>query len=332
MEHSLLKQLSVITEEEKEILAGRDGINRSLYMADNSHEIDHGLLLEKGKLITLRPHTRFVYFPKHTHNYMEMIYMCKGKTRHRINGIDLLLQEGEILLLSQNAVQEVFPAGEDDVGVNFIIWPQFFDTTLKILGEEDNQIRDFLVNCLKSKNAGTGYLHFKVSDVLPIQNLVENLIWTLTSEGANKRRISPWTMGLLFLQLVNHTENLYTDPRFSEQQLMLRVLRYIEEHYCDGELRDLAAELHYDMTWLSREIKKQSGKTFTELMQDRRMNQAVFLLKTTKMNVAEISESIGYENFSYFHQLFKKRYGTSPHKYRHANNDSFLINPPSFFP
>ena len=301
MEHSLLKQLSVITEEEKEILAGRDGINRSLYMADNSHEIDHGLLLEKGKLITLRPHTRFVYFPKHTHNYMEMIYMCKGKTRHRINGIDLLLQEGEILLLSQNAVQEVFPAGEDDVGVNFIIWPQFFDTTLKILGEEDNQIRDFLVNCLKSK-------------------------------VANKIRISQWTMGLLFLQLVNHTENLYTDPRFSEQQLMLRVLRYIEEHYCDGELRDLAAELHYDMTWLSREIKKQSGKTFTELMQDRRMNQAVFLLKTTKMNVAEISESIGYENFSYFHQLFKKRYGTSPHKYRHANNDSFLINPPSFFP
>lgn len=188
MEHSLLKQLSVITEEEKEILAGRDGINRSLYMADNSHEIDHGLLLEKGKLITLRPHTRFVYFPKHTHNYMEMIYMCKGKTRHRINGIDLLLQEGEILLLSQNAVQEVFPAGEDDVGVNFIIWPQFFDTTLKILGEEDNQIRDFLVNCLKSKNAGTGYLHFKVSDVLPIQNLVENLIWTLTSEGENGKK------------------------------------------------------------------------------------------------------------------------------------------------
>ena len=60
MEQSLLKQLSVITEEEKEILAGRDGIDRSLYMAGDSYEIDSSLLLEKGKLITLRPHTRFV--------------------------------------------------------------------------------------------------------------------------------------------------------------------------------------------------------------------------------------------------------------------------------
>lgn len=163
---------------------------------------------------------------------------------------------------------------------------------------------------------GAGYLHFKVSDVQPIQNLIENLIWTLTREEANKRRISQWTMGLLFLHLVNHTENLYIDPRFVEQQFMLQVLRYVEEHYRDGELRELAQELHYDVSWLSREIKKQSGKTFTELMQDRRMNQAVFLLKTTKMNVTEISESIGYENLSYFHHIFKKQYGVSPHKYR----------------
>ncbi len=315
MEQSLIERLSVITQEEKEILNGRDGIDRSIYMAEGSDEIDRRLLLEKGKLIALRPHTRFVYFPKHTHNYVEMVYMCKGKTRHRIDGIDLLLQEGEILLLSQGAIQEVFPAQKGDIAVNFIIWPQFFDATLKILGEEENQIRDFLISCLKG-GAGTGYLHFKVSDVLPVQNLVENLIWTLMGEETNKRRISQWTMGLIFLQLVNCTEKLCTDPRFSTQQLLLQVFRYIEEHYRDGGLRELAQELHYDTSWLSREIKRQSGKNFTELMQDRRMAQAAFLLKTTKMNVTQISENIGYENVSYFHSVFKKRFGISPRKYR----------------
>lgn len=316
MEQFLLNRLSVITQEEKEILNGRDGIDRSIYMTEDSNEIDRKLLLEKGKLITLRPHTRFVHFPKHTHNYVEMVYMCKGKTRHRIDGTDLLLREGEILLLSQGAIQEVFPAGECDIAVNFIIWPQFFDTTLKILGEEESQIRDFLISCLREGGVGTGYLHFKVSDVLPVQNLVENLIWTLMGEETSKRRISQWTMGLIFLQLVNCTDKLDTDPRFSTQQLMLQVFRYIEEHYRDGELRELARELHYDMSWLSREIKKQAGKNFIELMQDRRMAQAVFLLKTTKMKVTEISENIGYENLSYFHSIFKKKYGVSPHKYR----------------
>ena len=40
----------------------------------------------KGKLIAIRPHTRFIAFPEHTHDYVEMIYMCVGETRHTVNG------------------------------------------------------------------------------------------------------------------------------------------------------------------------------------------------------------------------------------------------------
>ena len=51
------------------------------------------------------------------------------------------------------------------------------------------------------------------------------------------------------------------------------------------------------------------------------MAQAAFLLKTTKMNVADIAISVGYENVSYFHRLFGKTYGLSPKKYRTANQE-----------
>ena len=44
--------------------------------------------------------------------------------------------------------------------------------------------------------------------------------------------------------------------------------------------------------------------------------QAAFLLKTTSMKVSEISESVGYENFSYFHRIFRARFGVSPHQFR----------------
>jgi len=316
MNSNLLNQLKTLTPEEKDILSGNREINRSIYMKNNSAEVDNALLLEKGKLITLRPHTRFVHFPKHTHNYVEMVYMCQGQTVHIINGSKVVLKSGELLILNQNAIQEIFPASENDIAVNFIILPQFFDTAIKMLEENENQIRNFLISCLRENNQGTGYLHFEISEILPLQNLIENLIWTLVNKQANKRSINQLTMALLFLQLSNHTETLKTDPLFTEQQLMIKVLRYIEEHYNNGSLSEIAEELHYDISWLSREIKKQSGKNFTELMQIKRLNQAEFLLKTTSMKVIDICESVGYENASYFHRIFRRHYGMSPHKYR----------------
>lgn len=316
MDSSLLNQLKKITPEEQELLLNRTEINRSIYMKGNSAQIDRSLLLEKEKLITLRSHTRFVHFPKHTHNYVEMVYMCDGRTKHLINDCEVILNKGDLLILNQNATQEIFPAGEEDIAVNFIIWPQFFDTTIQMIGQEENLIRDFLVGCLTQQNNGAGYLHFQVADILPIQNLIENLIWTLVNHQGNKRSINQLTMGILFLQLVNHTETIQYDPRYTRQQLMLRVLRYVEEYYCNGTLQDIARQLHYDVCWLSREIKKQSGKTFTQLIQNKRMSQAAFLLKNTNMKVIEISESVGYENLSYFHRIFEQRFDMSPRKYR----------------
>ena len=316
MDALLLEQLNQITPEEQALLSGKSGIDRSVYMKGDSAQVDQALLLEKGKLITIRPHTRFVHFPKHTHNYVEMIYMCQGQTRHLINGIEVTLNAGELLVMSQNATQEVLPAGEEDIAVNFIILPQFFDTAIQMIDENENPIRDFLIGCIQGKENHMGFLHFEATNILPIQNLVENLIWTLANQQPNKRSINQLTMGLLFLQLTNHTETLRTAPSFAQQELMLHVLRYIEEHYRDGQLQAVAQQLHYAQCWLSREIKRRSGKTFTQLVQDKRMSQAAFLLKTTAMTVLEISESVGYENVSYFHRVFQERYGVSPRKYR----------------
>lgn len=53
---------------------------------------------------------------------------------------------------------------------------RLFDYALSMMGEEDNLIRKFVLECLKSKDADVSYLHFQVSGVLPIQNLMENLI------------------------------------------------------------------------------------------------------------------------------------------------------------
>ena len=153
---------------------------------------------------------RFVHFPKHRHNYVEVIYMCKGETTHIIDGNEVVLEEGDLLFLNQNATQEILPAGKDDIAINFIIQPQFFDRAFEMIGADDNLLRDFLVGSLCEDSRRTSYLYFHVSEVLPIQNLIENMIWSLLNNQINKRSCNQLTMGLLFLHLLNHIEKMET--------------------------------------------------------------------------------------------------------------------------
>lgn len=315
VDQRIIKQLRSISAEEQAILDGRTTIDRGIYMADAQDVINSRKLLSDGKLITFRPHTRFIRFPEHCHDYVEVVYMCSGTTTHIVNGRTIRLQQGELLFLSQSARQEILRAEENDIAVNFVVLPEFFHEALSIIGEEATPLRRFLLDCLFEQNSGPGYLLFQVSEDVPIQNLVENLIFSLLYDTPNRRKVSQMTMTLLFLQLLGHTDKLAWD---SQEETILQVLRYVDEHYVDGSLHEVAALLHSDVSSLSREIRRKSGKTYTELVQEKRLTQAAFLLRTTDRKVEDIALAVGYENISYFHRIFRKEYNASPRQFRIA--------------
>ncbi|MEJ8734436.1 AraC family transcriptional regulator [Mediterraneibacter sp. ICN-202921] len=316
MDAELLRELSVITEEEKKILAGRKGIDPGIYTEKNDMVIDCEKLLQKGKLISVRPHTRFVHFPKHRHNYVEVIYMCQGTTTHILNGNQVVLEEGDLLFLNPNAVQEILPAGESDIAVNFIVLPEFFDTAFSMMDGEENLLKDFLIGALCGKDEDTSYLYFHVAGILPVQNLIENMVWTFFYDSSNKRSCNQITMGLLLLQLLNYMDKMELGNRQFDTELTGNVLSYVDEHYKSGTLAELAEMMGYDVYWLSREIKKRMGRTYKELLLSKRLQQAAYLLTKSSLPVADIIELVGYDNSSYFYRKFKERYGVSPKEYR----------------
>lgn len=324
MRREILQILQQITPEEEALRNGKADIEKGIYCSESVADkdimpIDAQKLISDGKLIRIRTHTRFVHFPIHNHNYVEMVYMCQGSTHHVINGNDVILQEGELLLLSQSATQEIYPAKETDVAVNFIILPEFFSYGLTMLEKERNQLHSFVIDCLTGGKKNSGYLHFKVADILPIQNLVENLVCTILHKDPNRRSIQQITMSLLLLQLMNYSDRMETIDTDEREKLIIYVLHYIEEYYRNGTLEDLAGRIHYDAGWLSKEIKKLTGQRFTDLMKNKRMKQAAYLLSTTNMKVIEISMAVGYENISYFHKIFHQEFGMTPRKYRLEN-------------
>lgn len=318
--YRLLREIMPVTEEENKILRG-GVIDRQLYMSGGNNVINGRLLLEEGKLLAVRPHTRFAEFPEHSHDYIEVVYMCLGSTTHIINGKEVLLSEGELLFLSRNARHSILTASENDIAINFIILPEFFSNSLSSLGDEDTPLRRFITDSLDNSSGESDYLLFKVSQELPVQNLVENLIWILLNDTRNKRMVNRITMELLFQHLMNCADSISYGN--SNDELVIKFLKYIDDNYKDASLSEAAALLFCDSSWLSREIKKRTGKNYTELIRERRLSQAVFYLKNTNMSIGDIVESVGYDNASYFYRIFSEKYNMTPKEFRNANKDKF---------
>ena len=102
----------------------------------------------------------------------------------------------------------------------------------------------------------------------------------------------------------------------------MRLHRYIEENFRTATLTEAAELLGYDIYHLSRQIRQKTGRTFLDIVQEKRMLQAAFLLNNTALPVGEVSLAVGYENTSHFHRLFKARFGCPPRQYR-AKMDAF---------
>ncbi|HEY9445679.1 MAG TPA: helix-turn-helix transcriptional regulator, partial [Burkholderiales bacterium] len=68
--------------------------------------------------------------------------------------------------------------------------------------------------------------------------------------------------------------------------------------------------------YLAHLVKKETGKTFVELVTERRMERACELLSHTGMKIAEVAAAVGFEDDAYFARRFKQRYGIAPGSYR----------------
>ena len=120
MKQKLLDELMEVSEEEQKYLDGQGDIEKQLYAKEKIEEIDRELLLKRGQLITVRPHSRFVDFPEHRHNYVEIMYVAQGSITHCIEGKKLVLHKGDVLMLNQQVVHSIKRADYQDIGINFI--------------------------------------------------------------------------------------------------------------------------------------------------------------------------------------------------------------------
>ncbi|PWM63741.1 MAG: AraC family transcriptional regulator [Subdoligranulum variabile] len=316
MDAELLETLSRITPEERRLRDG-EALDRTLYATGQEFEVEAAKLLRQGQMITIRPHTRFVAFPRHSHNYVEIMYVCTGQITHIIGGgTTVHLRAGELLFLNQRASHAIQRADAGDVAVNFIVLPQFFDFAFQIVGT-GSLLGRFLLGTLQNGGAEITHLLCHTADLLPVQNLVESMVWSLLNNEPGARRANQMRMAMLLLDLLNHHECVEAQGETGRgSPLVLAALREIEDDCRDASLSRVAEQYHVSLPYLSALIRQVTGSTFKELLQQKRLDRAQQLLRTTNLPVLAVSEAVGYETTSYFYSIYRKAFGITPKEYR----------------
>ncbi|EHI97492.1 transcriptional regulator with cupin sensor, AraC family [Clostridium sp. DL-VIII] len=314
-------KLIELTDEESKIISGENSVNKSIYTDEGKFIIDSNKLLPSGELINIRKHTRFINFPSHKHNYIEFNYIYQGKLTQVIDNKEITLQKGELIFLNQYITHEIKASKKEDIIINFIIRPEFFDYIITLLGNE-NIISKFLLTTLYTNYDEGEYLYFKVSERKDIQDLLERIIIEIYTSSIMKKATIKLLVGLLLVELIKNSQDIeaYSVDNY-EKLLIIQSLKYIDEFYGKGTLLELAENLKQPDYKLSKLIKKHTKMTFKELLQERKLSKAIELIKSTNYSIAQIMDLVGYENPTYFYKIFKSKFGMTPRDYKLKTNE-----------
>jgi AraC-like DNA-binding protein len=105
--------------------------------------------------------------------------------------------------------------------------------------------------------------------------------------------------------------------RRSRRESLARVVRYVRDNLTRRiSLADAAVAADLSPNYLAHLIKKETGRTFTDLVTERRMEKAQELLAHTGMRIAEIAEAVGFDDEAYFARRFKQCFDVAPRDYR----------------
>ena len=255
----------------------------------------------------------------HTHDYIELGYVVKGNFKQKISGKDIIFQEGDVCLIDKNCIHQDYLSCQDSIVLFFGIENSMFE---EVMNEHitTGKIISFLQTALMKQSDLQQYIHFHPArdarkEIEPCLSLL------LTELYENKIGSTHICRGLLlriFRILSTHYDFSLTRERQKNINWTVfeEICSYIQTHYQSVTTHELMERFHFQRDYFNRLIRKKTGMTYSEYLQNIRLEQAKRLLIETELTISEIAEQVGYRNKGYFYQLFVEKYNMTPGKYK----------------
>lgn len=118
-----------------------------------------------------------------------------------------------------------------------------------------------------------------------------------------------------------HHNNSYSIP---EANLAEEVYEFIYENFLKNlSIPQIADHFNISRNYLFKICKEYYGQSPKNMIQELRMNQAVQLLRGSKMQIKEIANIVGYKDAFSFSKMFSHYFNYSPSEFRQLSDDIY---------
>lgn len=254
----------------------------------------------------------------HSHDSFFFDYCYRGafEVRYHKNGEWLRVGENEIHIGHPYAIHDTRPIpGQELIMVHICIHREAFYRNYLPMLSPSSQLFHFLMDPVETGNEKQFIVQADDFDIA--RTMIELMVTEFTQHRKNAQAVLRPLVLSFMMHVSRQCESTVSASAASD--LAQHLVQYISEHSATITLNELSAQFSYNPNYVSTLLRKQTGKTFTKIVYEQRMEKAIILLKTTQMSVQEIAAEVGYSNSSNFFKAFRTYCSMSPRKFQEQN-------------
>lgn len=113
------------------------------------------------------------------------------------------------------------------------------------------------------------------------------------------------------------------DTSSASPAVILTVLQYINANYAkDISLQTMADEIHLNRNYIGQLFKREIGYSYSKYLTELRVQKAKEMLLRSDLQIADVCDATGFNDYFYFIKVFKKETGCTPSQFRNHSNDT----------
>lgn len=164
----------------------------------------------------------------------------------------------------------------------------------------------------ETKKFSDEFIHLDFSDDSIVREILELMIVEYANKTDDTQQILKSMLQTLLLEIARKYKIQKTKTPVS---LAEQIMQYVENHSDTVTLQNLAKHFGYHPNYISTLLHKKTGRKFSKILLQKRMERAVLLMKNTDLPLEDISQMLGYSDHSNFFKAFKENFGKTPREY-----------------
>ena len=292
--------------------------NEDFFLDKNALYIKEDFFLLPQENVTMRKNLRYMPLLLHSHQFIEINYVLKSNGSFMITRSGKLdLNDGDIILCPPRFDHCFQTHNDNSIILDFFIRVTTFDTVFFQLLNKSNYLSIVFSNAIY--NTEGSYILWHCYNDTDLEGLVLESYREWSDKPEYSEQMIEANILKFFIILMRKHENeaIFSVPQVNSTDSVFNTfLNYMHLHCQTVSLTTLADQFGYSERQVIRILKKHSGKGFSALLQDIRMNRAIQLLKNPSTSIAQTAHSLGYTNPAYFHKIFLKTFTFTPEEFR----------------